>query len=366
MDYSSRLAGIRRSMAARALDAMLVSQPENRRYLSGYSAADHGIAESSGLLLIVRSGSTYLLTDFRFRQQAEAETEGLTILVYAKGIFALLKTLLPELGIGRLGFESSYTLHSTAQRLFDLGRLADIDMIPLKGIVEKMRLVKSEEEIQHIRRSVLLNEQVFQKAFKMLPRMETEIDMALEIAAEMRRQGGERESFETIVAAGPASSLPHAVPGRREIEPNTPVVVDMGLVLDGYCSDMTRSFCHGKPDDRYLEIHRLVRRAQLAGIRAVRAGARASDVDKAARSIIAEAGYGKNFGHALGHGVGMAVHEEPRISPKSRKKLRSGMVITIEPGIYIPGWGGIRLEDMVVVREDGCENINTDTTWLDK
>ncbi|HKJ65072.1 MAG TPA: M24 family metallopeptidase, partial [Desulfopila sp.] len=157
----------------------------------------------------------------------------------------------------------------------------------------------------------------------------------------------------------------HAVPGRREIKTNTPVVVDMGLVLDGYCSDMTRSFCHGKPDDRYLHLHRLVRRAQLAGIRAVRAGARASDVDKAARSIIAEAGYGKNFGHALGHGVGMAVHEEPRVSPKSRKKLRAGMIITIEPGIYIPGWGGIRLEDMVVVREDGCENINTDTTWLD-
>ncbi len=344
---------------------MLVSQPENRRYLSGYSAADHGIGESSGLLLIVRGDSTFLLTDFRFRQQAEAETEGITILLYAKGIFALLKTLLPELAIDRLGFESSYTLHSTAQRLFELGRRADIDMVPLKGVVEKMRLIKSEEEIELLRRSVLLNEQVFHKAFKLMPRMETEIELALEIAAEMRRQGGERESFETIVAAGPASSLPHAVPGRGAFAANTPVVVDMGLVLNGYCSDMTRSFCHGSPDDSYLQLHRLVRRAQLAGIAAVRAGVRASEVDKAARSIIAEAGYGKYFGHALGHGVGMAVHEEPRVSPKSRKKLRAGMVITIEPGIYIPGWGGIRLEDMVVVREDGCENLNTDITWLD-
>jgi Xaa-Pro aminopeptidase len=256
-------------------------------------------------------------------------------------------------------------LHSTAENLFSLGRDLGVTMIPLTGIVEKMRLIKSDEEIEHIRRSVHLNEQVFQKIFGRISGRETEIEVALEIGAQMRRGGGERESFETIVASGAASSLPHAVPGGRALEKNAPVVIDMGLVLNGYCSDMTRSFCLGTADAKYVEIHRIVRRAQLAGIEAVRAGAAGREVDRAARRVIAEAGYGKYFGHSVGHGVGLAVHEQPGISPKSRMKLKAGMVITIEPGIYLPGWGGIRLENMVAVREDGCENLNTDTTWLD-
>jgi len=146
---------------------------------------------------------------------------------------------------------------------------------------------------------------------------------------------------------------------------NGPLLIDMGLILDGYCSDMTRSFCLGRANDEYLKIHRLVRQAQLQGIAVVKAGVTCREVDQAARRVIEDAGYGKYFGHALGHGVGLAVHEEPRISPKSRKKLRSGMIITIEPGIYIPGWGGIRLENMVAVTADGCELLNHDTTMLD-
>jgi Xaa-Pro aminopeptidase len=365
MDYTARLLRLQKTLRRKKLDAILISRPENRRYLSGYSAANHGIAETSGLLLIVRKGPSLLLTDFRFREQAEREAQGFEIRLYSKGIFRLLKSLVPELGIATLGFESHYTLHSTAENLFSLGRDLGVTMIPLTGIVEKMRLIKSDEEIEHIRRSVHLNEQVFQKIFGRISGRETEIEVALEIGAQMRRGGGERESFETIVASGAASSLPHAVPGGRALEKNAPVVIDMGLVLNGYCSDMTRSFCLGTADAKYVEIHRIVRRAQLAGIEAVRAGAAGREVDRAARRVIAEAGYGKYFGHSVGHGVGLAVHEQPGISPKSRMKLKAGMVITIEPGIYLPGWGGIRLENMVAVREDGCENLNTDTTWLD-
>ncbi|MBM9604801.1 M24 family metallopeptidase [Desulfopila inferna] len=365
MDYSARLALLRKSLAGKKLDAILVSRPENRRYLSGYTATDHGISETSGLLLITRKGSTFLLTDFRYREQAEREARGFKVLLNTKGLFHQLKSLLPDLGITSLGFESDYTLHSTADKLFGLGRDLAIKMIPLNGLVEKMRLVKSKDEIECIRQAVHLNEQVFQKTFKQLSGRETEIELALELGAEMRRRGAEREGFDTIVASGNTSSLPHAVPGRNVLAENAPVVIDMGLVLNGYCSDMTRSFCYGTADTRYLEIHRIVRRAQLAAISAVRSGVSAGSVDMAARKIIVDAGYGKHFGHAVGHGVGLAVHEEPRISAKSRKKLKAGMVITIEPGIYIPGWGGIRLEDMVVVREDGCENLNTDTTWLD-
>jgi Xaa-Pro aminopeptidase len=181
----------------------------------------------------------------------------------------------------------------------------------------------------------------------------------------MRLKGAEGPSFSSIIASAERSALPHAVPSARPIEQDRPLTVDMGLILDGYCSDMTRTFVPGKADKKYLELHRLVRRAQIAGIQAIRAGVKASNVDRAARTVIADAGYGQAFGHALGHGVGLAVHEDPRLSALNHKQLRAGMVVTVEPGIYLPGWGGIRLENMVVVREDGCENLNTDTTWLD-
>jgi Xaa-Pro aminopeptidase len=177
--------------------------------------------------------------------------------------------------------------------------------------------------------------------------------------------GAQSPSFSTIVAVGPNSALPHAVPGSRVVEAGLPVMIDMGLILDGYCSDMTRTFVVGEPDDRYLAIHRLVRKAQLAAMAEIRAGVAAARVDKTARDIIAAAGYGPAFGHSLGHGVGLAVHEEPRLSSRNGKKLRAGMVVTVEPGIYIHGWGGIRLENMVVVREDGCELLNKNSTWLD-
>ena len=365
MDYHSRLNRLRQSLAARKIDALLVSQPENRRYLSGYTACDHGIAETSGLLLIPKQGTPYLLTDFRFKEQAETEAEHYEILLYPKGILVQLRKLCRDLSITRLAFESHYTLHSTAEKFKELGERLKIEILPLRDLVERLRAIKDEDEIEVIRRSVALNENVFQKVFHTLDPMATEIDVALEITTRMRQNGAERESFETIVAAGAASSLPHAVPGSGKLGNNGPLLIDMGLILDGYCSDMTRSFCLGKPSADYLKIHRLVRQAQLQGIRAVRAGTTGMEVDRAARKVIADAGYSKYFGHALGHGVGLAVHEEPRISPKSRKKLRSGMIITIEPGIYIPGWGGIRLENMVAVTDDGCEVLNHDTTRLD-
>ncbi len=365
MPYAARIQKLKTILRRKKFDAILISQPQNRRYLTGYTAMDHGIQETSGLLLVPSHGTPCLLTDFRFKEQAKSEVADCKIILYPKGVLSLLKKLLPDLGIRKLACESDYTLHSTAAKLIDLGKQCNISITFLSGIVEKMRLTKEEDEIDLIRRSVQLNEEVFQKVFGRLSTGMTEIDAALEIASEMRRAGAEGESFDTIVATGAASALPHAVPGMKKLQQNRPLLVDMGLILAGYCSDMTRSFCLGTPDEKYKEIHRIVRKAQLAGIDAVIAGATGQQVDRAARRIINDAGYGKYFGHALGHGVGMAVHEDPRVSPKSRKKLQPGMVITIEPGIYIPGWGGIRLENMVVVRQDGCENLNSDTTWLD-
>ena len=344
---------------------MLITQPHNRRYLSGYTVADHGIQESTGVLLIPKKGKPWLLTDSRFSLQAEEEAQGFTVEVYKKGLYTLLKKLLPALNVRTLGFESHYFLHSSAQKLEEMTKKIKVEPVPLLDFVERMREIKTEEEIQQIRKSVLLNEQVFQTVHNNIVPGMTEIETALALEQTMRTMGAEGPSFDTIVAFGANAAKPHAVPTDRVLQDGEPVLIDMGLLLQGYCSDMTRTFVVGKPKKKFLQRLRVVRKAQLAGIEAIRAGAVCREVDKAARKVIADAGYGDFFGHSLGHGVGLAVHEAPGLGPRNRTKLRDGMIVTVEPGIYLPEWGGIRLENMAVVREDGCEILNEDTTGLD-
>lgn len=347
------------------IDALLVSKPENRRYLSGYRGGDHGIDESSGILLVPARGTIHLLTDFRFKLQAELDVPWVEVSIYTRGLLKLLGRLLPDLALKNIAFESHYTLHSFAEKMSAALSKKGIQTVPIANIIETMREIKDEDEIAIIRRAVRLNEEVFSEVHGSLLSYETEIDIALDIEKTMRQKGAEAPSFATIVASGENGALPHAVPGNSPIKRDASLTIDMGLILDGYCSDMTRNLVPGEPSQRYLELHRLVRKAQLAGMTAIRAGVKCCDADRAARSVISQAGYGSYFGHSLGHGVGLAVHEEPRLSSRSNKKLKAGMIVTVEPGIYIPGWGGIRLENMVVVREDGCENLNEDTTFLD-
>ncbi|HHD64409.1 MAG TPA: aminopeptidase P family protein [Desulfobulbaceae bacterium] len=363
MDTGARLAALRSRLRRKKYDALLVTEPYNRRYLSGYTAADHGIDESAGVLLVPALGRPYLLTDSRFLLQAEEEAAGFEVLLYPKGLHALLKKLLPRLGIRELAFESHYTLYSTLQKMEKT--LAGVTLAATTGLIERMRVIKSEDEIALLKQSVLRNEQVFELVYNTIEPGMSEREIALALELTMHELGAERPSFETIVAFGGNAARPHAVPGDRILKPGEIVLVDMGLVLNGYCSDMTRTFVAGKPDRTYLERLRVVRRAQLAGTRAIRPGVTCRQVDHAARKIIDEAGYGKYFGHALGHGVGLAVHEEPRLSSRSRRKLRPGMIVTVEPGIYLPDWGGIRLENMVVVRGDGAETFNENQTGLD-
>lgn len=365
MNYQQRIKKIQEKLRRKNVGALLVTQPENRRYLSGYRGGDHGISETSGLLLVPASGKVYLLTDFRFKLQAEQEVPWAEVVMYPKGVLRLLEQLLPDLTITSLAFESNYTLHSFADKMtITLGKKG-VKTVPTDGLVEKMREIKDEEEIDLIRNAVHLNEEVFTEIHSTLAGYTTEIDIALAIETTMRRKGAEKPSFNTIVASGENGALPHAVPGTSPLAQNGSLTIDMGLILEGYCSDMTRNLVVGKADQRYIELHRLVRKAHLAGVAAIRAGVKCCNADKAARDIIADAGYGEYFGHSLGHGVGLAVHEEPRLSSRSNKTLKAGMIVTVEPGIYIPGWGGIRLENMYVVREVGCENLNSDTTWLD-
>lgn len=366
MDYAKRIKKLQKQLRRQKVDALLVSQPHNRRYLSGFTATDHDIGESSGVLLIPARGEGVLLTDFRYQLQAEQEVPHLKVRLYTRGLTNLLKTLLPEYDIARLGFESDYMLHSTHRAMKDAFRKKGIVLVPVSGMIEKMRTIKDEEEIALIRESVALNEKVFQDVFTTITSAHTEIEIALALEQRMRVLGAAGASFATIVAAGENSALPHAVPRNSRIGAAGPLTIDMGLILNGYCSDMTRTFIPGKKvTKKYQDLHRIVRQAQLAGMAAIKNGVSGKAVDKAGRDIIVDAGYGDYFGHSLGHGVGLAVHESPRLSIRSKDTLKTGMIVTVEPGIYIPGWGGIRLENMVLVTDDGCENLNSDSTWLD-
>lgn len=365
MNYARRIQKLQKILRRKKLDAILVTQPENRRYLCGYTSRDHSISESSGSLLVCAGGPHYLLTDFRYELQAKEEVEQAQVLIYSKGLHRLLKEIASQHNLKRIGFESHYMLHASAAKLTNSLAKSATTLLSTTDIIEKTRLVKEESEIALIRKSVRLNERIFQEILPTISPGDSELDIAIQIENSMRTHGAEAPSFDTIVASAANCALPHAVPGNKPIEKNKPLMIDMGLILNGYCSDMTRTIVIGEVDDHYRSIHQLVRRAQLSAINLIRPGATMRDIDRAARSVITNGGYGKNFGHALGHGVGLAVHEKPRLSSHSRMKFKAGMVVTVEPGIYIPNWGGVRLENMVVVTDDGCEILNRDTTGLD-
>ena len=365
LDAHNRVVRLQATLRGKKIDGMLVSQPDNRRYLSGYTAPDHGIQESAGVLLIPADGRPFLLTDSRFTLQAEAEARHFQVEVYTKGMLKLVERLVVRLGLSSLAFESEYMLHSTYQRLAALADRRGLNLLPQNGLVERMRAVKSEAELALLRQSTDLNERVFQSVYNTIEPGMTEREIALALELTMREMGAEGPSFDTIVAFGTNAARPHAVPTDRELLPGDLVMIDMGLIYQGYCSDMTRTFVAGKPDQTFLDRHRLVRQAMLAGIEAIREGVTGQEVDQAARRVLTEGGYGHTFGHGLGHGVGLAVHEEPRLSQRSRKQLKAGMVVTVEPGLYLADWGGIRLENMVIVGTAGCEVINRDTTSLD-
>lgn len=361
----SSLERIRASLKRKKIDALLVTRPENRRYLSGYRATDLSIAESAGVLLIPVRGTPLLLTDSRYQLQAKAEAAGYEVVLYPRGLQALLKKILPTLHIRRLAFESHYFLYDNGVSLIETARKLSVEPVPLKGLAEELRIRKTADEIEKIRRAVHLNEEVFEEVFGGMRPGQTERQVALRIETAMKSRGSDGPCFETIVASGPNGALPHAVPTDRPLQEGEPIVIDMGLRLDGYCSDMTRTVVLGQPDEFTRKIVRLVRKAQLTAIKGIRAGVTGREADRAARRVIEQAGYGRNFGHGLGHGVGLAVHEAPSLNRRAGKKLRAGMVVTVEPGIYLAGWGGVRLENMVVVREEECEILNRNATLLD-
>jgi Xaa-Pro aminopeptidase len=342
-----RLEKLRSTLIEENLDALLISQPDNRRYLSGFTG-------SAGMLLI-SSDRAILATDFRYYEQVGCQAPDYELARINTKLTDLLPDLLAGLGVRRLGFESQ---HVTVDQLHDWSQATEgIAWAPLKGTVEKLRAVKDEGELDALRRSAALTDAAFAHLLEVIVPGMTEREAAWEIEAHMRTHGASAVAFSPIVAAGPSGAMPHARPSDHKIQPGEPIVIDIGCVVDGYCSDMTRTFCLGEPSEKYLEVWNIVRQAQQAALDRIHAGMTGAEAHALAADLIGAAGYGDYFGHGLGHGVGLVIHEDPRASRISEDTLKAGMSLTVEPGIYLPGEFGVRIEDLVIVRQDGVENL---------
>ncbi len=358
--FPQRIEGLRQALHASGIDAFLVLIEANRRYLSGYTAEDGQFDESAGALLLSRD-HLILATDSRYLLQARREAPGYEIICYTKGLLDELPAHLARLNVRRLGFESvrmSVKQHLELQE--NLGQAkGNITLIPQEALVENLRVCKDHHEIAATQRAVRCAETAFRRLREALRIGMTELEIARMLNDFMRRAGAEAPSFPTIVATGPNSALPHAVPGERRLATGEPLLLDWGARVDGYCSDISRTLVCGAPDDTFRHCYQTVQKAQGKAIAAIKAGAAGRKVDAVARATIREAGFEGRFGHSLGHGTGLFIHEAPRLSPRSDDILRADMLVTVEPGIYLPEWGGIRLENQVRVTTDGAEVLNT-------
>jgi Xaa-Pro aminopeptidase len=332
------------------IDLLLVTSLINIRYLTGYTG-------SNGLAL-VGPDTRLFVTDFRYVEQAAEEVDP----SYERRrdqleLYDGLGTAIPAGGL-RLGFDDTNITVRQHKRLRELlpGR---VELVTAGGLVERLRAVKAPDEVARIRAATELADAALSELLEQGLVGRTERELADSLEQTMRRRGADRPSFDSIVAAGPHGALPHAAPREVEVGPDQLVVIDWGAELDGYCSDCTRTVATGEPSAEAREVYELVLAAELAGIEAVRAGVGGRDVDAVARAVIDAGGHGEHFGHGLGHGVGTEVHEAPRLSMRSDDQLQSGNVVTVEPGVYLPGELGVRIEDLVVVADGGCEVLTS-------
>ena len=355
MDYAGRQKKFQQTLIDEELDGFAITHSPNLRYVCGFTG-------SNGLLLFL-AGRRVFFTDGRYTQQAHQEVKGARVVIARGPLLTEAGRFIDKLSSAAVGFESDLTTVATAAQMKQLVHRR-IEWKPTSGLLMRQRVIKDSEELKHIRAAVRLGARVYQQAVKAIrPGVrETEIAGKLEFAA--RRAGADGMSFETIVAAGQRGALPHGRASSQPLPRRGFVVVDSGVILRGYCSDMTRTVHVGRASRVEREWYEAVLEAQLVGISAVRPGVTAGEVDEAVRSLLRQAKLERYFTHSTGHGVGLEIHEPPRLGKNQTERLAPGMVITIEPGIYVPGKGGIRIEDMVVVTDKGCEVLTPVTKHL--
>ena len=376
-DYGRRLARTREAIAQAGLDGLLIASQYNRRYLTGFTAHDGDITESSGWVLVTPSTFGLVAGTFQLSGvEDEIVPSGVQVLSTDKALpWSVVADAVKADGVRRLGFEKdwlSYDRYARVRDALNQAVGADAELLPADDLVVMVRAIKDAAEIATMRRAADVADDAFEQLLTEIKVGMTEREIASLLEQHMVELGASGVSFPTIVACGPGGAQPHAVPTDRPVRAGEPLLIDFGCRVDGYCSDTTRTFCIGEPDPKLVELYNIVRRAQDAGFKALADGVRRGrDVDAAARAVIEEAGYGEQYFHSLGHGVGLAIHELPvtaklRIqTPEAdaemakREQLEPDTVITNEPGIYIPGWGGVRLEDMVLVGDDGFEIMTT-------
>ncbi|HHU60427.1 MAG: Xaa-Pro peptidase family protein [Bacillota bacterium] len=342
-----RLDSIRDKLRAQEADVFLVTSPINRRYLTGFTG-------SAGTVWI-SADKQAILTDFRYVEQVKEQCPDWE-LIEIEDVNTSLKTLIDDQNVKKIVYEKDFV---TVGLLEEWEKNLNAKFVPIGGWVQEMRIIKKSEEIEFIRQAAQIGDRAFAKLLPTINSGITESELAIELEYIVRKMGAEGMSFDPIVASGPRSALPHARPGERVLSVGDFVVFDFGCIVNGYCSDMTRTIVIGEPEERHMLIYDLVLKAQKESLAAIAPGKTGAEIDAVAREIISDAGYGEYFGHGLGHGVGLEIHENPRLSRRDDTVLEPGMVVTVEPGIYLPDFGGVRIEDMVVVTDEGCDVLTS-------
>ncbi len=345
----NRIKRLQNTLVRENLDLLLVTSLPHVRYLSGYSG-------TNGLILL-SARSCLFLTDFRYKEQAKQQVKSMKVMVVQRDLFSSLATLPQLKGKSiKLGFESDHLSCKVYRNLRSL--LPDCLLVPTEKLIESLTEKKDKTEVANIKKAVRITDRVFSEILHFIKPGVRELDIAAEMEHRMKRYGSSAPRFETIVASGKRSALPHGVASGKRIGRNEFVTMDFGAVSDGYTADLTRTVVVGKANKKQKEVYDIVLRAQRRAISKARSHIKACDLDRTARDVIKRAGYGKYFGHGLGHGIGLLVHENPAVNPTNQQLLEPGMVVTIEPGVYLPNWGGVRIEDDVLITQRGCTVLN--------
>lgn len=349
-----RLTGLRKQLTENQVDAVLITSPSNRRYITGFTG-------SAGYALITKNEAVFI-TDFRYITQAGKQAHLFEIVQHDGIIVDAVKDQLERFNVKTLGFEQDFVTYSLFKQFTD--KFDGVDLLPLSQVVEKLRLVKDEEELMLVKKAAEIADKAFAYLLTTIKPGMKEIDVAIALEYKMRELGADGISFSTIVASGYRSALPHGIASEKVIETGDFVTIDFGAIYKGYVSDITRTIVMGEPSDKQKEIYNIVLEAQLHGVNNIKPGMNGIEADALTRDIINNYGYGEYFGHGTGHGIGIDVHEGPTLSPRGEIVLTPGMIVTVEPGIYIPDFGGVRIEDDVVITQDGGEILTKTTKEL--